>query len=199
MLRILSIFIIFASCTAETPCKYPPKPTYSNCCNHPKLLDNRDFEGCDRSKSYKNQATSVCAEYECFFTKTGLFKNETLQMAAIQSYMIKLSREFAQMSPLIDWQSVISGAVEVCVDKIFDMREVLRELFSQEPFKISPSECDVTFVATINCVYYDIFVNCPQAAWERTRECDDWQDHINTCMNDIETFPHIDMNKMYNP
>lgn len=83
--------------------------------------------------------------------------------------MIKVSRENAQMRSVTDWQSVISGAVENCAEKIFDTKEVLRELFTEDPFSISPYECDVTFISVINCIYYDIFVNCPKEAWEKCK------------------------------
>lgn len=83
--------------------------------------------------------------------------------------MIKVSRQDAT-SQRTDWQSFISESVEKCVEKINDTEAVLRELFAEDPFDINPYECDVAFISVINCIYYDIFVNCPKEAWESCKQ-----------------------------
>lgn len=98
--------------------------------------------------------------------------NSTMKIEAIQNYMIKVSREsVGPRSQTTDFQSVISSSVETCVERIHDTEEILRELFTEDPFDISPYECDVAFISAINCIYYEIFVNCPEEVWNPCKLC----------------------------
>uniref|UniRef100_A0A336MR16 CSON005065 protein n=1 Tax=Culicoides sonorensis TaxID=179676 RepID=A0A336MR16_CULSO len=198
LLFILLIFYPLNSESSEVSCKNEPKPAYSDCCNRPRLLDNRDFNGCDRIKIYRNQATSVCAEYECFFIKNGLYLNSTIQIEAIQNYISRVAMtDSNRLMETSDWKNILMKSVENCVEKITVSEDVLRELYNEAPFEINPYECDVTFISIMNCIYYDVFVNCPSDAWEKSLACEAWKEFISTCMDDIETFPFINMNKLF--
>lgn len=65
-----------------------------------------------------------------------------------------------------NWTTIISKAVESCLELISDKEVILHQLYAKEPFEINPFECNVAFISIINCVYYSVIVNCPKKVWE---------------------------------
>lgn len=67
-----------------------------------------------------------------------------------------------------EWKALIEDSVDTCVKRIDESETELQQAYLDH-YSIVPYECNVKFVATISCIYYQIFINCPESAWEDSK------------------------------
>lgn len=65
------------------------------------------------------------------------------------------------------WPSIIKNATNKCEGRIVRDEEFLQAMYLED-FILDPFSCNVKFLSMMNCVYYEVFINCPTTAWDES-------------------------------
>lgn len=92
-----------------------------------------------------------------------MVKDLAAYMSAIAEVTAYKTRQISS-----DWPHVIRGAIEVCDQHIAKSETYLVQAYL-EHFDISPFDCNVKFMAMMNCIYYYVYISCPLSAWDDSK------------------------------
>lgn len=142
---------------------------FQACCQRPRLLNNSAFRYCDRSHQFTDDPTNGCSEYECFFLENKFFVHDEFQKNLLVTYLSDVAESNVDTNNRdFDWKGLIEDSYDTCIKRVEESEQELRQAYL-DSYGINPTECNAKFVATMSCIYYQIFINCPGGAWDHCK------------------------------
>lgn len=145
------------------------------CCHKPRFIDNSAFINCNfGSRIHKfgidsNGATLSCLEYECFFKSNSFYERNQFNKNDLSTYMAAIANvtSITPKQKSNEWSDVLQNAIETCEKRVTEAEMYLTQQYLAI-FAVDPFDCNVMFLSMMNCIYYEVFLNCPKTAWDES-------------------------------
>lgn len=119
---------------------------------------------------------------ECDFTKSDLIDGST-----ISSEKFKHHLEQRVLDPI--WKPVVMKVATECLALTTKYNEDIKKQLASPPHNIKPEECNIRFMALVDCIVLKLLAVCPANFWNNSRTCNAVQDFIEGCFEDDDNLP----------
>ena len=152
---------------AKVDCNSPPTSNPDDCCKTPTFFKNTDVSKCESDITARgNNVTAECIA-NCLLSSNKVFSNGVLDRKALTDFLIKQTGDS-------EWNEEIGKAVNTCADsgakRADDFAKVAKT-----------ASCGPLPLFTVDCIYMQLFKNCPAKRWSGSSTCTNLKAYVKQC------------------
>lgn len=141
---------------ANVDCNNPPQSDPDKCCATPKFFNDEMVGSCETAiKTKGNNVTSECIG-NCLLSKSSVVAaTGSIKKDELTAFLIKQTGDAV-------WNKAITTAVNICVEDGAKRADELSKAAKS-------NGCGALSLYTVDCVYMQLFKNCPKGKWSSSK------------------------------
>lgn len=126
---------------------------------------------------------------ECSFKSADLVNGEALKQDEFIRYIESQTKD-----PI--WKPVVKREAVACLASTTRKYGEIRKLLEAPEHNIRPEDCNIRFMAVVDCIFLKLITACPKEFWFDSKNCNAVQDFLEKCFEDEDNLPLLLSNGM---